>query len=170
LCLRCCFLLISGPSSLGAWSARQLSERGLCAPQRNDSPRTWKCGTWTADPFNDFCYLFNFLSQRTWSDARADCVNQGGDLLSITEPFEQAFIQGMTFTLNPTGISLWMGGHDSVTEGYSWSDGTPLSHTNWGYGEPNNHEGREECVEMVSSTNGTQSWWNDLNSAEVERH
>lgn len=47
--------------------------------------------------------------------------------------------------------------------GYSWSDGTPLSHTNWGRGEPNNHEGREECVEMVSSTNGTFSWWNDLN-------
>lgn len=47
--------------------------------------------------------------------------------------------------------------------GYSWSDGTPVSHTNWGYGEPNDHEGREECVEMVSSTNGTFSWWNDLN-------
>lgn len=47
--------------------------------------------------------------------------------------------------------------------GYSWSDGTPLSHTNWGHGEPNNHEGREECVEMVSSVNGSRSWWNDLN-------
>lgn len=47
--------------------------------------------------------------------------------------------------------------------GYSWSDGTPLSHTNWGHGEPNNHEGREDCVEMVSSTNGSHSWWNDLN-------
>lgn len=47
--------------------------------------------------------------------------------------------------------------------GYSWSDGTPVSHTNWGHGEPNDHEGREECVEMVSSTNGTFSWWNDLN-------
>ncbi|MEQ2193685.1 hypothetical protein XENOCAPTIV_009658 [Xenoophorus captivus] len=46
---------------------------------------------------------------------------------------------------------------------YSWSDGTPLSHTNWGHGEPNNHEDREDCVEMVSSTNGTISWWNDLN-------
>lgn len=47
--------------------------------------------------------------------------------------------------------------------GYSWSDGSALSHTHWGPGEPNNHEGREECVEMVSSTNGTYSWWNDLN-------
>lgn len=33
---------------------------------------------------------------RTWAEARADCVNQGGDLISITDPFEQAFIQGGT--------------------------------------------------------------------------
>lgn len=53
-----------------------------------------KCGTWTSDPFNDYCYLFNYLSMRTWAEARADCVNQGGHLVSITDPFEQAFIQG----------------------------------------------------------------------------
>lgn len=57
-----------------------------------------KCGSWMADPFNDYCYLFNYLSMRSWADARADCVNQGGDLLSITEPFEQGFIQGVTST------------------------------------------------------------------------
>ena len=57
-----------------------------------------KCGSWMADPFNDHCYQFNYLSMRTWAEARADCVNQGGDLVSITDPFEQAFIQGMTFT------------------------------------------------------------------------
>lgn len=56
-----------------------------------------KCGSWTSDPFNDYCYLFNYLSMRTWAEARADCVNQGGDLISITDPFEQAFIQGVTF-------------------------------------------------------------------------
>lgn len=39
----------------------------------------------------------------------------------------------------------------------------PLSHTNWGPDEPNDHEGREECVEMVSNNNGTASWWNDIN-------
>lgn len=53
-----------------------------------------KCGAWTSDPFNDYCYLFNYLSIRTWAEARADCTNQGGHLASITDPFEQAFIQG----------------------------------------------------------------------------
>lgn len=57
-----------------------------------------KCGSWVADPFNDYCYLFTTLSMRRWADARADCVNQGGDLISITEPFEQGFIQGQSST------------------------------------------------------------------------
>ncbi len=57
-----------------------------------------KCGSWMPDPFNDYCYLFNYQSMRPWAEARADCVNQGGDLVSITDPFEQAFVQGMIFT------------------------------------------------------------------------
>uniref|UniRef100_A0A3Q0SUG2 C-type lectin domain-containing protein n=1 Tax=Amphilophus citrinellus TaxID=61819 RepID=A0A3Q0SUG2_AMPCI len=99
-----------------------------------------KCGSWTADPFNDYCYLFNYLSMRTWAEARADCVNQGGDLVSITDPSEQAFIQEG-------------GGQNMCFKDwrYSWTDGTPLSHTNWGSGEPNDHEGREDCVEMLPS-------------------
>lgn len=58
-----------------------------------------KCGSWSADPFNDYCYLFNFLSMRTWAEARADCVNQGGDLVSITDPYEQAFVHGKIYIL-----------------------------------------------------------------------
>lgn len=61
-----------------------------------------KCGSWMSDPFNDYCYLFNYLSMRKWAEARADCVNQGGDLVSITDPFEQAFIQGMNLHIFTT--------------------------------------------------------------------
>ena len=60
-----------------------------------------KCGFWTPDPFNDYCYLFNYLSMRPWAESRADCVNQGGDLVSITDPFEQAFLQGNCTPLTP---------------------------------------------------------------------
>ncbi|XP_015231842.1 PREDICTED: macrophage mannose receptor 1-like [Cyprinodon variegatus] len=117
-----------------------------------------KCGSWTPDPFNDYCYLLNYLSMRTWAEARADCVNQGGDLLSITEPFEQTFIQAL-IQQTPTGISLWMGGHDSVTEGgWEWTDGSPFRYIRWNAGNPDDYLG-EDCLTILIN-NG---YWNDDN-------
>ncbi|XP_062410864.1 macrophage mannose receptor 1-like [Sardina pilchardus] len=117
-----------------------------------------KCGNWLPDPFNDYCYLVSSLSMRTWRDARADCVNQGGDLLSITEPFEQSFIHSIVTNI-PTGIALWMGGHDSVTEGgWEWSDGSPFRYINWNAGNPDDYYG-EDCLDILIS-NGL---WNDDN-------
>lgn len=50
--------------------------------------------------------------------------------------------------------------------GYQWSDGSPVGFTNWGSGEPNNHQGRENCVEMGIRSN--YSYWNDLNCDAVK--
>ncbi|XP_033951501.2 uncharacterized protein [Pseudochaenichthys georgianus] len=129
-------------------------------PQPPTSGPGWnpKCGFWMSDPFNDYCYLFNYLSTRTWAEARADCVNQGGDLVSITDPFEQAFIQGV-IQVSPTGISLWMGGHDSVTEGgWEWMDGAPFRYIRWSAGNPDDYYG-EDCLAILIN-NG---YWNDDN-------
>ncbi|KAJ7986772.1 hypothetical protein DPEC_G00331850 [Dallia pectoralis] len=116
------------------------------------------CGSWIADPFNDYCYLFNYLSMRNWIDARADCVNQGGDLISITERFEQAFIQTQVQQA-PTGVSVWMGGHDSVTEGgWEWTDGSPFRFINWNAGNPDDYA-NEDCLSMLINS----GLWNDDN-------
>ncbi|XP_068430349.1 uncharacterized protein [Clinocottus analis] len=129
-------------------------------PQPPTSGPGWnvKCGFWMADPLNDYCYLFNYLSMRPWAEARADCVNQGGDLVSINDPFEQAFIHGV-IQLSPTGISLWMGGHDSVTEGgWEWSNGSPFRYIRWNAGNPDDYYG-EDCLSILIN-NG---YWNDDN-------
>ncbi|KAM3599721.1 uncharacterized protein V6R79_010309 [Siganus canaliculatus] len=115
-----------------------------------------KCGSWTADPYNDYCYLFNFLSMRTWAEARDDCVNQGGNLVSVGDPYEQAFIQGV-LQQSPTGISLWMGAHDSYTEGgWEWSDGSPFRFIHWAAGSPGDQDG-EDCLSIL--ING--GYWDD---------
>ncbi|XP_072570731.1 uncharacterized protein [Paramormyrops kingsleyae] len=117
-----------------------------------------KCGFWTPDPFNDYCYLFNYLSMRNWASAHADCVNQGGNLLSITEPFEQAFIQAQIQVI-PIGVALWMGGHDSVTEGgWEWNDGLPFRYVHWAAGQPDDYFG-EDCLSILVNT----GYWNDDN-------
>ncbi|XP_063066766.1 macrophage mannose receptor 1, partial [Engraulis encrasicolus] len=117
-----------------------------------------QCGTWVQDPFNDYCYLFSALSMRNWADARKDCVYQGGDLISITEPFEQGFIQAQVQVI-PTGVSLWMGGHDSLMEGgWEWTDGSPFRYINWNSGNPDDYYG-EDCLSMLISS----GLWNDDN-------
>ncbi|KAM4528248.1 uncharacterized protein PAE49_000185 [Odontesthes bonariensis] len=126
-------------------------------PQPPTSGPGWndKCGSWMSDPFNDFCYLFNPISTRTWSEARTDCLNQGGDLVSITDPFEQAFIQGV-IQQTPTGISLWTGGVNSITEGgWEWSDGSPFRYIRWNTGNP----GGEDCLSILIN----DGYWNDDN-------
>uniref|UniRef100_A0A8K9XEZ7 C-type lectin domain-containing protein n=1 Tax=Oncorhynchus mykiss TaxID=8022 RepID=A0A8K9XEZ7_ONCMY len=130
-----------------------LSTIMLTGPKKvNDMPNGWS-------QYGSNCYKLNTDTRKSWLGARHDCVRDGADLVSIASPEEEHFLS--TYT---KGKSKWIGlKHNPTDGGYHWSDATPVSHTNWGHGEPNNHEGREDCVEMVSNTNGTSSWWNDLN-------
>uniref|UniRef100_A0A669EQ60 C-type lectin domain-containing protein n=1 Tax=Oreochromis niloticus TaxID=8128 RepID=A0A669EQ60_ORENI len=66
------------------------------------------------------CYKFKSDTRKSWTSARHDCVADGADLVSITSAEENQFVT------SPTGISMWMGGHDSITEGgWEWTDGSP---------------------------------------------
>ncbi|XP_077441704.1 macrophage mannose receptor 1-like [Vanacampus margaritifer] len=94
-------------------------------------PPGWsdKCGWWWADnPSNDFCYLMGRKPTKTWKEARDECVRRRGDLLSITDSHEQAFIQGLLAFL-PSAPSLWLGAYVTIAEdGGKWTDGSPLSY------------------------------------------
>uniref|UniRef100_A0A8C7HYZ2 C-type lectin domain-containing protein n=1 Tax=Oncorhynchus kisutch TaxID=8019 RepID=A0A8C7HYZ2_ONCKI len=77
-----------------------------------------------------------------WPAAREDCISRGADLVSIHNMEEESFLS--TYT---KGKSKWIGlKHNPTDGGYHWSDATPVSHTNWGNGEPNNHEG--QCAQI----------------------
>uniref|UniRef100_A0A3Q3B2A5 C-type lectin domain-containing protein n=1 Tax=Kryptolebias marmoratus TaxID=37003 RepID=A0A3Q3B2A5_KRYMA len=74
------------------------------------------------------CYKLKSETRKSWTAARHDCVQEGADLVSITSADEN--------TYTPTGISLWMGGHDSVTEGgWEWTDGSPFRYIHWNTGQ-----------------------------------
>uniref|UniRef100_A0AAY4ET35 C-type lectin domain-containing protein n=1 Tax=Denticeps clupeoides TaxID=299321 RepID=A0AAY4ET35_9TELE len=92
------------------------------------------------------CYKLRSHLRKSWVSARTDCLREGGDLVSITSAEEEQYVLGR---LDPSYLDIWIG-HDMVTEGgYEWSDGSPVSHTNWGHGEPNDHGDREDCVELM---------------------
>ena len=92
----------------------------------------------------------------SFTDAEADCVTQGGHLVSIHDQATQDAVLAGARALS-TG-SWWLGLNDQAQEGnYTWTDGTPRNYTAWASGEPNNYGGDEDCTQMYASGGA----WND---------
>uniref|UniRef100_A0A3P9N6K7 C-type lectin domain-containing protein n=1 Tax=Poecilia reticulata TaxID=8081 RepID=A0A3P9N6K7_POERE len=108
--------------------------------------------------YKDFCYHFETEQVKNWQDAEAYCVEQQGHLVSFHSEEELSFLTGL-IQQAPTGISLWMGGHDSITEGgWEWTDGSPFRYIRWNAGNPDDYFG-EDCLSIL--ING--GYWNDDN-------
>ncbi|XP_027706631.1 C-type lectin domain family 4 member G isoform X3 [Vombatus ursinus] len=106
-------------------------------------PSTWR-------DFQGSCYFFS-ENKLTWSQARDDCVQKQAHLVIINNRDEQNF-------LTPTDILGYWIGLRKVQEGvHKWIDGTELGYTNWNFGEPNDSQGKENCVMMLH-----HGKWNDF--------
>ncbi|XP_049584847.1 secretory phospholipase A2 receptor-like [Syngnathus scovelli] len=133
-----CFAL-SASGQVDEWSCTK-EQPSICKTAKvrealPDVPSTrgpgWseKCGWWMDNPSTDFCYLLNYKSRKTWQEARDDCLGLGGDLLSITNSYEQNFIQGL-YAIPLTSPSLWLGAHGNLTDGIEWIDGSMSTYKN----------------------------------------
>ncbi|XP_049338776.1 macrophage mannose receptor 1-like [Astyanax mexicanus] len=94
---------------------------------------------WRKSPLTDVYYQVNEGTALTWYQARKSCQQQGGDLLSITEPHEQTFISGLT---DSTGPVLWTGLNSlDALSGWRWVNGQPLHYLKWLSGQPSSLPG-----------------------------
>jgi hypothetical protein len=92
----------------------------------------------------------------SFTDAEADCVTQGGHLVSIHDQATQDVVLAGARALS-TG-SWWLGLNDRAQEGdFAWTDGKSRDFTAWAPGEPNNYGGDEDCTQMY----GSGGAWND---------
>ena len=124
-------------------------------------------GVWDDDPSCPSCInvaamgggtLAICFVHRSFSDAEADCVAQGGHLASIHSDAEQAEAVSAAYAI--VNDHYWVGLSDVTVEGgYEWTDGTPFDFTGWAGGEPNDAGGNEECVQLATWAGGL---WNDL--------
>ncbi|XP_014827726.1 PREDICTED: galactose-specific lectin nattectin-like, partial [Poecilia mexicana] len=106
----------------------------------NVCPLGW---TW----FQDRCYLF-VGTELDWAEAEQYCISHGGNLASIHNREEYAFIRNLIFHVAGNNRRTWVGGYDAVEEGtWQWSDGSRNDFTMWGSGEPNNLN-TENCMEI----------------------
>jgi len=73
----------------------------------------------------------------TWTDAQAQAVAAGGNLVTINDAAEQNWLSSVFGTTE----LFWIGLTDRVTEGvFQWVSGQPVTYTNWAPGEPNNYQ------------------------------
>uniref|UniRef100_A0A8C7Y9T5 Mannose receptor, C type 1a n=1 Tax=Oryzias sinensis TaxID=183150 RepID=A0A8C7Y9T5_9TELE len=114
--------------------------KGGCAPQ------------WIL--FKGKCYKFFLGNNKNWQDARVFCTNEGGNLVSIVNENEQAFLTTQMFHYNE---DFWIGMNDVNWEmHFVWTDGKGVSYTNWAKGHPvSSPDGRymmEEAFDCVIMT------------------
>lgn len=72
----------------------------------------------------------------SWVGARDYCRSQGGELTSVSSQNEQDFIKSnLRSTVYFIGLAN-LGAQTANRAAFTWSDGTPVSYSNWYPGEP----------------------------------
>ena len=100
------------------------------------------------------------VSPATWPDAKAVCQSNGGFLADVNSPGENSFLANLL-----TIQSAWIGLSDINSEGnFEWCSGQPVAYTNWYPGQPNNFNGDQDYVELLS----TGQWNDQYNSFALE--
>lgn len=91
-----------------------------------------------------------------WSEAKKAAENMGGHLVTITSSDEQKTVQNLISGAGRPGY--FIGGTDEGSEGsFQWVTGEPMAYTNWHSDNPDNWDGNENYMEMLSS-----GLWNDI--------
>ena len=90
-------------------------------------------------------HCYKFVDEKiSWTQAEAKCSSEGGNLASVPDEATNNFL----VSIAPK--RAFIGGYKKSDNTWAWSDGSPWSFSKWYKGEPNNHGGSEEVVELIT--------------------
>ncbi|XP_043546328.1 macrophage mannose receptor 1 [Chiloscyllium plagiosum] len=130
------------------------------APGPGGCPQDWI-------PFGRKCFKFygkEEAQQLSWKDARDICIKEEGNLVTIQNAKEQAFI---TMKLEGFPVNTWIGLNDINKESkYLWTDGRGVRYTNWAKGFPTGQrhsydDPATDCVTVSVNTKKDVGSWRD---------
>ncbi|KAL7855931.1 hypothetical protein AOLI_G00195350 [Acnodon oligacanthus] len=96
--------------------------------------------------------IYYISTEKTsWYGSRQDCRKRGADLVTIHSKEEQDFIEKLR-----RGQTAWIGLREREAKGiWNWVDGSRLTTTFWGRGEPTGHG---ECVMIGHWSDPVNNW------------
>jgi hypothetical protein len=101
--------------------------------------------------FNGNGHTYHLLASSSWPAAQAEAVTLGGNLVTVNNAAENAFIYSTfgAFALSQSPdsgkVNLWLGYNDSLVEGtFVWVSGLSSSYTDWFDGQPQEQHNDED--------------------------
>jgi C-type mannose receptor len=146
----------SSSSAAPSSSSAQTSTSTSTAVPTSPPTTTATASIWTQ--FGDSEYLYFAEEKVPQAKARRDCEALGANLAIIASMEEGTFVA----SLEPVGRPRWIGLKRDGSGNFSaWDDGTPVDYINFYAGQPDNMDGRENCVLMSKSSEVDVTGWDD---------